>query len=446
MNPDKKIVTRFAPSPTGYLHGGNYRTAVFAYLFAKKTGGEFIVRIEDTDRERSKQEYEDNIWETISWLGLSPDRKFRQSEHAARHTELLEKLIAEGRAYISREEQKKPGDRPEVIRFKNPKEPVTFEDAIRGKITMDTTDLGDFVIARSITEPVFHFAVVADDADAGVTHVVRGEDHISNTPRQILIARALGFEPPVYAHLPLVLGSDRTKLSKRKGAKALTDYKTQGYLPEAMINYLALVGWHPEGEQEIFTVAELTEVFSLERIQKSAGIFDEVKLAWFNHEHLIKLSRGEYESHLREFIETTKKQPTPPYIKHVIPLLQERANTFEEAHQQLLEFSYINEPATYDTDLLLRGAKVDAKTVATHLTKVIDILEGTPESSFDTGNQEIKELIFPYATEVGRGAVLWPMRVALSGKEKSPDPFTLCGILGKKASLERIRAALAVVQ
>lgn len=446
MNPSKKIVTRFAPSPTGYLHGGNYRTAVFAYLFAKKTGGEFIVRIEDTDRERSKKEYEDNIWETISWLGLSPDQKFRQSEHAARHTELLEKLIGEGRAYISKEEPKKPGDRPEVIRFKNPKEPVTFEDAIRGNITMDTTDLGDFIIARSITEPVFHFAVVADDADAGVTHVVRGEDHISNTPRQILIARALGFEPPVYAHLPLVLGSDRTKLSKRKGAKALTDYKAQGYLPEAMINYLALVGWHPEGEQEIFTVPELTGVFSLERIQKSAGIFDEVKLAWFNHEHLKRLSDTEFESGLRAFF-AGRGQSAPPYLAAILPQLRERSETYGAALAAVEsgEYSFMEPGIPACTqELLLRGAKADAATVAQHLTKAIALLDAMSEESFSAA--AVKEIVFPYATEVGRGAVLWPMRVALSGKEKSADPFTLCGLLGKKAALERIRAALAVVQ
>jgi glutamyl/glutaminyl-tRNA synthetase len=230
MSP-KKIITRFAPSPTGLLHSGNYRTAIFAYLFAKKTGGEFNIRIEDTDLERSKKEYEDNIWETIEWLGLSPDRTFRQSEHRARHRELLEKLIADGKAYISKEQPRKEGDREEVIRFRNPNTKITFRDAIRGDITTTTVDLGDFVIARSLDEPVFHFAVVVDDADMGATHIVRGEDHIPNTARQILIGQALGFETPIYAHIPLVLGSDRAKLSKRRGAKPLTEYRDEGYLP-----------------------------------------------------------------------------------------------------------------------------------------------------------------------------------------------------------------------
>jgi len=445
MSPNQKIVTRFAPSPTGLLHGGNYRTAVFAYLFAKKMGGEFIVRIEDTDRERSKPEFEANIWETIEWLGLSPDKKYRQSEHVARHTELLKKLIEEGKAYVSKEETKKPGDRAEVIRFKNPGTAVTFVDAIRGSITTDTTDLGDFVIARSETEPVFHFAVVVDDADAGVTHIVRGEDHIPNTPRQILIAQALGFAVPTYAHLPLVLGSDRTKLSKRRGAKALTDYKAEGYLPSALINYLALVGWHPEGEQEVFTVDELTKEFSLERIQKSAGIFDDIKLKWFNHEHLKLLSDADFEKGLNDFF-ASKSVRTPAYLHAIMPQLRERYATYGEACEAILagEYAFLDDaPLIISSELLLKGAKAEASVVAGHLAHVIELLQNF-SGEFTT--EGVKEVIFPYATEVGRGAVLWPMRVSLSGKEKSPDPFTLCGLLGKETTLARLQAARTVLQ
>lgn len=432
-----KIVTRFAPSPTGLLHGGNYRTAVFAYLFAKKTGGKFIVRIEDTDRERSKKEYEENILETLGWLGLSSDKLYRQSEHAKRHEEELRRLIAQDRAYVS-EEAPGEGKRSRVIRFRNPNEPVTFTDAIRGPITINTTELGDFVIARSESEPVFHFAVVVDDADEGVTHVVRGDDHISNTPRQILIQKALGYTPPVYAHLPLVLGPDKTKLSKRQGAKALTQYREEGFLPEAVINYLALLGWHPEGEKEIFSLPELIKEFNLARIQKSAGIFDETKLRWFNHEHIKLLSDKEFGKRLKEF-SGTEVDPK------LIPILKERSQTLLEASEALKkEFDFLGDSISYDKELLLKGAKVGESEITTHLTKVIECIEDVSDEVFTMEN--IKEKIFPYATEVGRGAVLWPMRVALSGKEKSPDPFTLAALLGKQKTLERLQKALAMIK
>lgn len=437
------IKTRFAPSPTGYLHGGNYRTAVFAYLFAKKSGGQFIIRIEDTDKQRSKKEYEDNIWDTISWLGLNPDEKFRQSENAKRHEELLQKLINEGKAYLSKEEVKKEGDRAEVIRFRNPGEKVSFIDAIRGEIVTDTTDLGDFVIARSLNEPVFHFAVVVDDADEGVTHVVRGEDHISNTPRQILIGRALGFSQPVYAHLPLVLDATKAKLAKRRGAKALTEYRDAGYLPEAVINYLALIGWHPEGEQEVFTVEELIKEFTLERIQKSAGIFDEIKLKWFNHAHLKKLTDEEFLERLADYFKT-KGVGLPGYTEKILSALRERTDTFGEVFEAMKEgeYSFIDAAPSLTLELLLKGAKVDATVAATHLKKAIELLQQVTNWSAES----VKEAVFPYATLVGRAGVLWPMRVALSGKEKSPDPFTLCGILGKEESLTRLGRALDMVQ
>lgn len=438
-----KVVTRFAPSPTGLLHGGNYRTAVFAYLFAKKEGGEFIVRIEDTDKERSKKEYEDNIIETLEWLGLKEDRRFRQSEHVARHTQELERLITSGAAYVSKEEAAAEGQRSEVIRFKNPNVAVTFSDAIRGEITMDTTDLGDFVIARSMQEPVFHLAVVVDDADEGVTHVVRGEDHISNTPRQILIQRALGYPTPLYAHLPLVLGSDRTKLSKRRGARALTEYRNEGYLPSALINYLAFLGWHPEGEKEIYSVAELIEAFTLERIQKSAGIFDEVKLSWFNHEHMKLLSNTDFFAGLEAHMKG--KGVIPSYLTKVLPLLRERAATFGQAvsFMESGEFSFLDESVTHTRELLLQNGKLEASLTSTHLQAVRNLLIALSDEAFTP--EKIKDAVFPYATEAGRGAVLWPLRTALSGKEKSPDPFSIASILGKEKTLRRIEEAAKIL-
>lgn len=437
------VVTRFAPSPTGLLHAGNYRTAVFAYLFAKQQGGKFVVRIEDTDKERSKKEYEENILESLQWLGLEYDLLFRQSENAKRHEELLTKLIAEDKAYVSKEEE---GERSEVIRFKNPGRSVTFKDVVRGEITFDTTELGDFVIARSLTEPVFHFAVVVDDADEGVTHVIRGEDHISNTPRQILIAEALGMSVPTYVHLPLVLGSDRSKLSKREGAKALTSYRDMGYLPEAMINYLALLGWHPQDEHEVFTLEELGRVFSLERTQKSAGIFDEEKLRWFNREHIKRLSDVEFATRLEEFMKLMNEE-LPPYTAQVVPLLKERSETLMQAMDALEagEFDFLNPGfEAPSAELLLKGAKVHKEAAVAHFNELERLLEGIPDEGFTP--EAVKGAVFPYATEAGRAGVLWPMRVALSGKEKSPDPFTLAGLLGKEETLKRLQNALAVLK
>jgi glutamyl-tRNA synthetase len=439
----QKVVTRFAPSPTGLLHGGNYRTAIFAYLFAKKMDGEYIVRIEDTDRERSKKEYEENIWETLEWLGLMPDKKFRQSEHTARHSEEIKKLLAEDKAYVSQETAGE-GKRSSVIRFRNPKVAVTFTDSIRGPITTDTTDLGDFIIARSETEPVFHLAVVVDDADEGVTHVIRGEDHISNTPRQILLQEALGYKTPTYAHLPLVLGPDRSKLSKRRGAKALTEYRGEGYLPEAMINYLALLGWHPESNEELFSVEELIEIFDLARIQKGAGIFDETKLRWFNHEHLRRMADGEFAKRMKIFLES-KGETVPENLMDMADLMRERYQTLGEAAEALKtgEFDFMGE-ISYPADLLLKGAKADASEVKKNLDEVAGLIESIAGELFT--EEGVKEVIFPYATAVGRAQVLWPMRVALSGREKSPDPFTLANILGKEKTIERLNEAVSMLK
>jgi glutamyl-tRNA synthetase len=434
MSPEK-VVTRFAPSPTGHLNIGGVRAAIFAYLFARHNKGKFIVRIEDTDKERSKKEYEESILESLHWLGLEYDELFRQSDEAPRHEELLHKLVDEGKAYVSQEEPKEEGGgRSEVIRFKNPNKKVTFVDEVRGEITFDTTELKDFVIAKSFTEPVFHFAVVVDDMDEGVTHIVRGEDHISNTPRQILIWEALSAEVPKYAHLPLIMGDDGGKLSKRKGAKSLLEYREMGYLPEAILNFDAFLGWHPGGEKEVFSKEELIDLFTIERVQKSAAMLNEEKLLWFNQEHIRLLSPEEFGNRLKEF---TKGEVDPA----LIPLVQERAQTLAEAAELLREYDFIDH-VTVSKELLLQGAKVDAAVAATHLEKVIELLADVADFTAD----KVKEIVFPYATEVGRGAVLWPMRTALSGKEKSPDPFTLSALLGKEKTLERLKAALAMLK
>ncbi|MFZ2886510.1 MAG: glutamate--tRNA ligase family protein, partial [Minisyncoccia bacterium] len=287
---------RIAPSPTGFFHIGTARTALYNYLFAKKVGGTFVIRIEDTDRARSTKEFQEDIFNSFEWLGLTFDETYIQSEHLDRHRELLKKLVDEDKAYISKEPAKDDESRVvEVVRLRNPGKIITFTDVIRGDITFDTTELKDFVLARAIDDPLYHFAVVVDDGDAKITHIIRGEDHISNTPRQILIQEALGLPRPVYAHLPLILAPDRTKMSKRKHQTALKDFRARGYLPEAMINFIALLGWSEgEGDKEIFSREELIQAFSLERIHKGGAVFNEEKLRWFNKEYLHKLPEKEF--------------------------------------------------------------------------------------------------------------------------------------------------------
>lgn len=451
------FATRFAPSPTGLLHAGNHRTAVFAYLSAKHYGGEFVVRIEDTDVMRSKSEYEKNIFDALAWLNLSIDRKYRQSEHRARHRELLEKLIAENRAYVSREIPKTPEERTEVIRFRNSGTTVSFQDVVRGNITVDTSDLGDFIIARSLDEPVFHFAVVVDDADEGITHVIRGEDHISNTHRQILIQRALGLPTPVYVHLPLIHGTDRTKLSKRKGAKPLTAYRDMGILPEAMLNYLAFLGWNPGDDREYLSRDELIKSFDLSRIQKGSAVFDEVKLFSINQHWMRQLSDDTFLAHVMDFVNPSSdegftKSLNPEKIQKAVPLLKERAKTFQEAREMLDgELSCLfNAPA-------LNLAKLTQKEPDNRVGEITKLaLERLCEAvkAFPEGvlAETVKEAVMPLADaeeakkKGGRGAVLWPLRYALSGQERSPDPFTIVSILGPEESVSRIRKAIAILK
>lgn len=438
------VVTRFAPSPTGYLHAGNYRTAVFAYLFAKRAGGSFIVRIEDTDAARSKPEYEANILEALAWLELPSDQLFRQSEHRTRHRALLEKLIVDGSAYVSREIPQSPGDREEVIRFKNPGGAVSFTDVIHGEISTNVDDLKDFIIARSLDEPVFHFAVVVDDADEGITHVIRGGDHISNTARQILIQRALGLPTPLYAHLPLIMDSNRKKLGKRNGAKPLTTYRDEGILPEAMLNYLSFLGWNPGDEREYLTRDELIQSFDLARVQKGSAIFDEVKLFSVNQHWLRKLSVDEF------IVKGTLGEYDAEKLRKTVPLLQERVHTFTEARAVLAgELACLFAAPNLDRSQLI------AKELPGHpgMTKIALEAVSTAIQAIqnDASSTAIKELLLPLADaeeakgKGGRGAVLWPLRYALSGQERSPDPFTLISILGTEESLSRIRKAIAIL-
>ena len=387
----EKVITRFPPSPTGPLHIGNVRTALFNYLFAKHNGGKFILRIEDTDRARSKEEFVKGILGGLEWLALKWDNEpTRQSERTEVYKKYLDKLIKEDKAYISQETE---GENKEVIRFRNPNKTVSFSDLVRGEVKFDTTELGDFIIAKNIGEPLYHLAVVIDDFESKVSHVIRGEDHVSNTPRQILIQEAIGAPRPVYAHLPLILSSDRSKLSKRKHGESvsLDYYWKKGYLPQAILNYLSLLGWNPGTDKEIFTLDELIKDFDVAKIQKGGAIFDEKKLDWVNKEHIKLL---------------------PP---------KERQKLVAK------DFDALSAPKLVKEKICWK--EISAEETVKHLEKTKEILKAGGD-------------LMAYATEVGKGNVLWPLRYALSGQEVSPDPFTLVSILGKDESVKRIEKAI----
>jgi glutamyl-tRNA synthetase len=433
----KKVITRFAPSPTGYLHLGAYRTAIFSYLYAKKNNGAFILRIEDTDRERSKKEYEENIIESLKWMGLDYDQFYRQSENANKHKTYLEKMIRDGNAYVSKEEAKDgSGTIKEIVRFKNPNIDVTFQDEIKEEITMNTTDLGDFVIAKNLNEPLFHLAVVVDDFEEGVTHIIRGEDHVSNTPRQILIQRAIGAPTPIYAHLPLVLGPDKLKLSKRRGALPITDYRKMGFLPEAILNGVAFIGWNPGTDQEIFTHDELIEAFDLSKVQKSPAIFNEEKLEWFNREHIKKLLPEELQNKIFEWLPEDMRNPK------IIPIIVERISKFGDIKKMIsageLDF-FFNQPKYPKEKLIYKN--VSAEKISANLDQAMKALEKISEDNFSKEN--IKDALNKTADGLdNRGELLHPVRMALSGLDKSPDPFIIAEILGKNETLSRLQKAI----
>jgi len=457
---DKKVVTRFAPSPTGQFHLGGVRSALYNYLFAKQNKGTYILRSEDTDKERSKKEYEDGFIELFKWLELKPDKFFRQSERTEIYKKYLEKMIADGFAYVSKEEitpepeQARFGAgrvgerRSEVIRFKNPNKKITFNDLILGDITFDTTDLKDFVIARSLTEPLYHLTVVIDDSEMAVTHVIRGQEHIANTPRQILIQEAIGVKRPLYAHMPLILGKDRAKLSKRdpEVIPAL-EYRDLGYLPEAIINFMALIGWNPGGEQEVFTLDELIEKFDLNKIQKSGGIFNSEKLDWLNKEHMKRLPPEEVEKNILEWL-----MPIYPSIKEdmqnkqialkLVPVIFERISKWGDIKDMVKEGEldfFFKQPEYLKEKLIYKNYSPEK--ISNNLKLAIKALENLNENDFTAEN--IKNILMQIANNLeSRGELLHPVRYALSGKDKSPDPFIIASIIGKNETLSRLQKAI----
>jgi len=484
---------RLAPSPTGLFHLGTARTGLFNYLFARKTGGKFILRIEDTDKKRSKKEYEDNILEGLKFLGIEWDEgpgtdgplgPYRQSERLEIYEKYLRQLLEEGKAYYcfcspeeieaQKEEMIARGvppkysgkcrdlskdvveaylkeGKPTTIRIKMPNKVIKFEDIIRKEVEFDLSLVGDIVIAKSLKEPLYNFAVVIDDYLMKITHVIRGEDHISNTPKQIAVQEALGLPRPNYAHLPMILGPDRSKLSKRHGAMALTDYRKMGYLSEAIVNFLAFLGWHPIGNEEILGLEELINKFDLERVQKGGAIFNTKRLDWFNSQYLKKMSSEELMDRVVDYLKNFSSTPEIienykiDYIKKVVDIELPRMDKLSD----LMDSSdfFFKKEIEYPKELLKWKDMTEIE-LAKSLQDSSNILEKIKEGDFNRINLQIKFYSFidenpSYAGN--KGKLLWPLRAALSGKKASPGPFEIAEVFGKEKSIERLNQALKII-
>lgn len=503
--PQKPVRVRIAPSPTGPLHLGTARTALFNWLFARKYGGSFIVRIEDTDLERSDYQYEKDILEGLEWLGLEWDEgpslatatqgkpsrayigdygPYRQSERLDIYEKYIKQLLDRGLAYrcfctkeqleaerqamlaqgyppkySGRCRQLSPGEaaarlknEPSIIRFCVPEKKISFTDLIRGKITFDSGLIGDIAIAKNERTPLYNFAVVVDDETMNISHVIRGEDHIANTPKQILIQEALGFERPHYAHLPLILSPDRSKLSKRFIETSVNDYRKDGYLPEAMINFMALLGWHPAPEkdeatgrifeQEIFSKTELIKAFDLKRVQKQGAIFNIEKLNWLNGQYIKTADNVLLAERLRGFTPTGWRKEK---VMAILEIEKERMKKLTD-FAELAGFFF--KLPDYEAQLLL-WKETPREKILENLRAIEKILalpkppaKRRLKEKISENLTEAETKIMELADKAGRGEVLWPLRAALSGKSASPGPFEILKILGRKEALERIRIAI----
>ena len=444
----KEVRTRIAPSPTGNLHVGTARAALFSELYARHHEGAFVVRIEDTDKERSKADFETSILEGLDWLGIQWDEgpdvggsfgPYRQSERTAVYTAAIEKLLESGAAYTEEEDS-------EVVRLSVSDEDVTFTDLIRGEVVVNPkTWGGDFVVARSKTDPVFHLAVVVDDNAMEISHVIRGEDHVVNTSRHILIQRALGIEPPVYAHLPLLLDEERRKLSKRAGDTDLLAYRDKGIISAAMLNYLALLGWSPKTDEEIFSHEELTKRFSLDNVQKGGAVFSLTKLISVNREYVRKQTPAQLLADATPYLTGASYDLSDTgYWEAAVALEQERLDSAAEL-PGLLMYMKKDWAGEYAQETLI-WKKADQETTADRIDELLAHLDQLPAESFSSKELERSLLAWIDDNDLGRADTLWPMRVALTGKEKSPSQFDIAAALGKEETLRRLGIAKAKLQ
>lgn len=492
-----KIITRFAPSPTGYLHVGGLRTALYAYLVAKQSGGTFIMRVEDTDRERYVEGAIENMLEAMQWAHVMPDEgvtlngsavnqigkngPYIQSEKLPRYQACAKELVDRGQAYYCfctserlnevreyRQANKLPpgydghcktlspdeisaklsGGVGHVIRLAMPEDgEVSFVDLVRGEVAFKNADVDDQVLLKSDGFPTYHLAVVVDDHDMGITHVIRGEEWISSTPKHLTLYRYFGWIPPKFAHLPLLLNSDKSKLSKRQGDVAVLDYRAKGYLPEALVNFVAFLGWNPGTEQEIFSLNELVTSFDLTKVQKAGAVFNLEKLDWFNREYLKKLAPEALVAYFDGFMpeELRGVASYARVLPKLAPILLERVSKGSDLIDMYAtgELAYFFIAPEYNADeLLWKALREDVsgkEKTAVYLSHVVDLLSEVTDFS-ETG---VKTALWSYAEKEGKGFVLWPMRYALSGHDKSPDPFVLAGLFGKDETISRIRTAIA---
>lgn len=463
-----KVVTRFAPSPTGHLHIGGARTAIFCWLLSRHYKGKFFLRIEDTDTERSKQEYTDSILASMSWLGLDWDgEEIYQTERFDLYNEYIDKLLDTGHAYwcecspeeveSMREKARAEGKKPKyngkcrerklgpgegrVVRFKAPLAgPITFDDMVKGPIMIDASELDDMVLRRADGAPTYNLAVVVDDLTTGITHVIRGDDHVNNTPRQILLYKALGEKLPIFGHTPMILGPDRQKLSKRHGARSVIEYEEDGLLPEALVNYLARLGWS-HGDQEIFFMQELVEFFDGKNMNASAAAFDPDKLNWVNAQHLRSKTPEELLPSLKPFIEKLGfENLADEKVKDLIPLFQSRANLLDELAEQMSPLLQRADNIEYDEKAADKRLNDEGKG---HITALKAKFEQLYATNNDPAESELNELVQAYVKDNGLkfGQVGPALRVALLGFQGGPDLSAVMKALGKDELLARLARA-----
>ena len=460
-----KPIVRFAPSPTGYLHIGGARTALFNWLYAKKNGGKFLLRVEDTDLERSKTEYTDQITDALSWLGFEwDDNIVMQSKNKPRHEQVLNLMIQSGLAYrcfltkeeldkmrLSAEKNKELFRVPKTyrncsldeqqtlidsgksftVRIKIPDGVTEFNDLVYGTIKVENKELDDFIIARSDGSPTYNFVVAIDDSDMNITHVIRGDDHLANTPKQILVYQALGLRIPTFAHLPMILGSDKKRLSKRHAATNVQEYKEKGFTPSSIINYLSLLGWNPDSDQEIFKIDELVSAFNFEQVQKKPATFDEKKLLWISGQQMAIMTTKSAISEIELLKAGWTDSQDRNYVMDVIKLVKDRSKTLVD----LLEISsiFFEENITYDSEMSKKILNDESRSILVDLYTALNIEESWKKDSLETIFDNLMT-----QHDVGIGKLIKPVRFALTGLSYGPGIFDMMILLGKDRCLSRI--------
>ncbi len=459
---------RFAPSPTGELHIGGARTALFNYLFAKHHNGKFFLRIEDTDRERSKDEFTDQICESLNWLGLHWDGEILfQSNRIKEYQSAIQTLLSGGNAYrcfcskdlleksraegvyqyprtcrnLNENEIRKHLNSGEnyVIRIKIPEGQTSYNDIIYGHVTVNNSEIDDFIIARSDGSPTYNLVVVVDDHSMGITHVIRGEDHISNTSKQIQIYKALGFDIPVFAHLPMILGPDKKRLSKRHGAPGVQQFKNDGYLPDALLNYLVLLGWNPDSEQEIFILDEMIAKFDLAQVNKKGAVYDEKKLYWISGQHMQRLGNKNILDGILAINQSWGNGFNIQYQYTVIELLKVRAKSILEFIDQSVYF--FNDPEEYDSKAV--GKHWSNNSVNDFINTFINKMEAIENWNTEQIEKELRNVAEKY--EIPAGRIIHPIRLALSGVPNGPSLFAMMELLGKETCIRRLNKALKLL-